>query len=158
MKRLAAYLIFALLAASIFTGCKPDEIIITQTEVQRITDTLHQYSVLHDSIYFRDSIFIERNVLPAATDSNTTARDTLRETKFVYRYLYKEKKGKDSVRVINRTDTILIKEPDLTAIKAAEQRAEIAQQKKLQWKGLFYVLLVSAVSTAIYFIYQKLKP
>lgn len=151
-------LLLILIAIFSLAGCKPDEIIITQTEVQRVTDTLHQYSVLRDSIYFRDSIFVERFVLPAAKDSNPEARDTLRETKLVYRYLYKEKKGKDSVRVINRTDTILIKKPDLTAIKAAQQQAELAQQKKLQWKSLFYVLLVTVVSTAIYFIYRKLKP
>lgn len=147
-----------LIAIFSLAGCKPDEIIITQTEVQRVTDTLHQYSVLRDSIYFRDSIFVERFVLPAARDSNPEARDTLRETKLVYRYLYKERQGKDSVRVINRTDTIRIKEPDLTAIKAAQQQAELAQQKKLQWKSLFYVLLVTVVSTAIYFIYRKIKP
>ena len=147
-----------LIAIFSLAGCKSDEIIITQTEVQRVTDTLHQYSVLRDSIYFRDSIFVERFVLPAARDSNPEARDTLRETKLVYRYLYKERQGKDSVRVINRTDTIRIKEPDLTAIKAAQQQAELAQQKKLQWKSLFYVLLVTVVSTAIYFIYRKIKP
>lgn len=148
-------LLLILIAIFSLAGCKPDEIIITQTEVQRVTDTLHQYSVLRDSIYFRDSIFLYRETLPSVIPEG---HDTLREIKFVYRYLYKERQGKDSVRVINRTDTIRIKEPDLTAIKAAQQQAELAQQKKLQWKSLFYVLLVTVVSTAIYFIYRKLKP
>ena len=110
-----------LIAIFSLAGCKPDEIIITQTEVQRVTDTLHQYSVLRDSIYFRDSIFLYRETMPSVLPEG---RDTVRETKFVYRYLYKEQKGKDSVRVINRTDTIRIKEPDLKALEAAESEAK----------------------------------
>ena len=150
-------LLLILIAIFSLAGCKPDEIVITQTEVQRITDTLHRYSVLRDSIYFRDSIFVERFVLPAARDSNPEARDTLRETKLVYRYLYKEQKGKDSVRVINRTDTIRIKEPDRAAIKAAEQTTKLAQHKATQWKSLFIALVLLVAGTVIYYVNRKLR-
>jgi len=146
-----------LLALLALAGCKPDEIIIRQTEVQRVTDTLHQYSVLRDSIYFRDSIFMERFVLPAARDSNPEARDTLRETKFVYRYLYKEKKGKDSVRVINRTDTILIQKTDLRAIELAEANAAEAETKFKLWRLYFWLLLGGILISLGFIIYKKLK-
>lgn len=147
-----------LIAIFSLAGCKPDEIIITQTEVQRVTDTLHQYSVLRDSIYSRDSIFLERFVLPAARDSNPEARDTIRETKIVYRYLYKERQGKDSVRVINRTDTIRIKEPDPKAIEAAKSEARAEKATAAKWRIYFFMLIAAVVGFVIYLIYRKIKP
>jgi len=154
MKKLLPILLAALLC---FTACKPDEIIVTQTEVQRITDTLHHYSTHHDSIFLRDSIFVERSVLPAAKDSNPEARDTLRETKFVYRYLYKEKKGKDSVRVINRTDTILISKPDLRAIETAEKEIKAEHKTARRWQGRFYALIIAIIALSVFIIIRKLK-
>ncbi|QFQ13283.1 hypothetical protein C7Y71_009840 [Pseudoprevotella muciniphila] len=144
-----------LIAIFSLAGCKPDEIIITQTEVQRVTDTLHQYSVLRDSIYFRDSIFLYRETMPSVLPEG---RDTVRETKFVYRYLYKEQKGKDSVRVINRTDTIRITEPDLKALEAAESEAKAEKATAAKWRIYFFLLIVAVIGFVIYFIYRKIKP
>lgn len=144
-----------LIAIFSLAGCKPDEIIITQTEVQRVTDTLHQYSVLRDSIYFRDSIFLYRETMPSVLPEG---RDTVRETKFVYRYLYKEEKGKDSVRVINRTDTIRITEPDLKALEAAKSEAKAEKATADKWRIYFFLLIAAVIGFVIYFIYRKIKP
>ena len=144
-----------LIAIFSLAGCKPDEIIITQTEVQRVTDTLHQYSVLRDSIYFRDSIFLYRETMPSVLPEG---RDTVRETKFVYRYLYKEQKSKDSVRVINRTDTIRITEPDLKALEAAKSEAKAEKTTAAKWRIYFFLLIAAVIGLVIYFIYRKIKP
>ncbi|MDY6249514.1 MAG: hypothetical protein SPL64_00210 [Bacteroidaceae bacterium] len=162
MKYLLSSAIFTLLAACIFTGCKPDEVIITETRTVMQRDTLRQFSVLRDSIYLRDSIFLERQTLPSVIPDG---RDTVRETKTIFKYIYKEKQGRDSVRVVNHTDTIRIKEPDLTAIRLAEKQTKLAEQqtaieksKAVKWKASFYGLIAALIGFLGFIIYRKLKP
>ncbi|MBR4553084.1 MAG: hypothetical protein IKO20_05160 [Bacteroidaceae bacterium] len=151
---LASFYCFVLLATTLLIGCKADEVVVTRTEVQHVTDTLHHTTLLRDSIFLHDSIYLLRETLP----SNLPAgRDTVRETKYVYRYQYRDRQAKDSVRIIHDTDTIFIQEPDLHAIELAEARSTKAEAKFRLWRLYFWLLLGSVFATAGFIVYKKLK-
>lgn len=145
---------FVLLAATLLAGCKADEVVITRTEVQRVTDTLHHTTLLRDSIFLHDSIYLFRETLPSALP---TGRDTVRETKYVYRYQYRDRQANDSVRIVHQTDTLYIQQPDLRAIELANARSAKAEAKFRLWRLYFYLLLGSVFATAGFIVYKKLK-
>lgn len=151
-----AFFIFCsvLLAAGWLAGCKADEVIVTRTVVQTVHDTLHHYSNLRDSVFLRDSIFLFRETLPSVLPEG---RDTIRETKYVYRYKYRDRKAKDSVRLVYLTDTIFVQEPDLHAIETAEANAAKAEAKFKLWRLYFWLLLGTILAAVGFIVYKKLK-
>ena len=146
MKTISYFVLLIPLTAIMLVACKADEVIVRETRTITKTDTLRQYSVLTDSVHLHDSIYLEKLILS----------DTIRETKYVYRYLYRDRQGKDSVRVVNHVDTIFIAQPDYSAIKLANQKAELAQTKATKWKLMFWALVTTILFAAAFFLYYKL--
>ncbi|MBP3228186.1 MAG: hypothetical protein J6M53_05300 [Bacteroidaceae bacterium] len=136
-----------LLAAIMLVACKPKEIVVTQTETRNISDTLRHFSDTRDSIYLHDSIYIVRE----------TRSDTIRETQYVYRYKFRERQAKDSVRVVHKTDTVLIIEPDLRAVQLAQAQAKAQKQTAQKWRLYFFALLVGIILAAGLYLRRKLK-
>lgn len=151
---LAPFCCFVLLAFTLLAGCKADEVVVTRTEVQHVTDTLHHTTLLRDSIFLRDSIYLFRETLPSTLPAG---RDTIRETKYVYRYQYRDRQANDSVRIIRDTDTLYIQQPDLRAIELAEAHSAKAEAKYRLWRLYFWLLLGSVFATAGFIVYKKLK-
>ena len=144
--RLSPLLLMLSLALA-FAGCKADEVVVTQTETRTLRDTLRQVQVERDSIYLHDSIFVVRE----------TRSDTIRETRYVYRYKFRDRWKEDSVRVVHHTDTVLIIEPDLRAIDAAEKELRQARKETSRYKGYLFLLLFVLVAVPTVYFLRKLK-
>ena len=151
---LAPFCCFVLLAATLLAACKADEVVVTRTEVQHVTDTLHHTTLLRDSIFLHDSIYLFRETLPSTLP---VGRDTIRETKYVYRYRYRDRQANDSVRIVHQTDTLYIQEPDHRAIELAEARSAKAEAKYRLWRLYFWLLLGSVFAALGFIVYKKLK-
>ena len=147
----ARQLLALLLSLLTLAACKPREVVVTQNEVRTLRDTLRQHISTRDSIYLRDSIFVLREAIPAAEPSGS---DTLRETKYVYKYMYRDRTARDSLRIVHQADTILVIEPDLRAAEAAEAKAAQYKAQRNAWRLYFFAL---AAALGAFLLRQKLR-
>ena len=91
------YGIMACILISLLAGCKSVQYV--PVEAVR-TDSVYVDRFLRDSIYQRDSVFINR----------WTAGDTVYQDKIVYKYIYRDKVKYDTVAVL-RSDTVRVPYP-----------------------------------------------
>ena len=82
---------------SLLTGCKSVQYVPVETVR---TDSVYVDHYLRDSIYQRDSVFINR----------WTAGDTVYQDKVVWKYVYRDKVKYDTVAIL-RSDTVRVPFP-----------------------------------------------
>lgn len=96
VKRLLLVIISSILLSSL-AGCKSVQYVPFETVR---TDSVYVDRYLRDSIYQRDSVFINR----------WTAGDTVYQDKVVWKYVYRDKVKYDTVAIL-RSDTVRIPFP-----------------------------------------------
>lgn len=96
VKRLLLVIISFILMSSL-AGCKSVQYVPTETVR---TDSVYVDRFLRDSIYQRDSVFINR----------WTAGDTVYQDKVVWKYVYRDKVKYDTVAIL-RSDTVRVPYP-----------------------------------------------
>lgn len=93
VKRLL-FIIIPYIILSLLAGCKSVKYIPVETVR---TDSVYVDRYLRDSIYQRDSVFINR----------WTTGDTVYQDKIVYKYIYRDKVKYDTVAIL-RSDTVRV--------------------------------------------------
>lgn len=96
VKRLLLVIISSILLSSL-AGCKSVQYVPVETVR---TDSVYVDHYLRDSIYQRDSVFINR----------WTAGDTVYQDKVVWKYVYRDKVKYDTVAIL-RSDTVRVPYP-----------------------------------------------
>lgn len=96
VKRLLLVIISSILLSSL-AGCKSVQYVPVETVR---TDSVYVDHYLRDSIYQRDSVFINR----------WTAGDTVYQDKVVWKYVYRDKVKYDTVAIL-RSDTVRVPFP-----------------------------------------------
>lgn len=96
VKRLLLVIISSILLSSL-AGCKSVQYVPVETVR---TDSVFVDRYLRDSIYQRDSVFINQ----------WTAGDTVYQDKIVYKYIYRDKVKYDTVAIL-RSDTVRVPFP-----------------------------------------------
>lgn len=91
------FIIITCIMLSLLTGCKSVQYVPVETVR---TDSVYVDHYLRDSIYQRDSVFINR----------WTAGDTIYQDKIVYKYIYRDKVKYDTVAIL-RSDTLRVPYP-----------------------------------------------
>ena len=99
MERIKGFLlgIMACILISMLTGCKSVQYVPVETVR---TDSVYIDRFQRDSIYQRDSIFVNR----------WTAGDTVYQDKVVWKYVYRDKVKYDTVAIL-RSDTVRVPYP-----------------------------------------------
>lgn len=93
VKRLL-FLIIPYIILSLLAGCKSVQYVPVETVR---TDSVYVDRYLRDSIYQRDSVYINR----------WTAGDTVYQDKIVYKYIYRDKVKYDTVAIL-RSDSVRV--------------------------------------------------
>lgn len=88
------FIIIPCIMLSLLTGCKSVQYVPVETVR---TDSVYVDRYLRDSIYQRDSVFINR----------WTAGDTVYQDKVVWKYAYRDKVKYDTVAIL-RSDTVRV--------------------------------------------------
>lgn len=91
------FIIIPCIMLSLLTGCKSVQYVPVETVR---TDSVYVDRYLRDSIYQRDSVFINRWM----------AGDTIYQDKIVYKYIYRDKVKYDTVAIL-RSDTVRVPYP-----------------------------------------------
>lgn len=91
------FIIIPCIMLSLLTGCKSVQYVPVETVR---TDSVYVDRYLRDSIYQRDSVFINR----------WTVGDTIYQDKIVYKYIYRDKVKYDTVGIL-RSDTVRVPFP-----------------------------------------------
>lgn len=91
------FIIIPCIMLSLLTGCKSVQYVPVETVR---TDSVYVDHYLCDSIYQRDSVFINR----------WTAGDTIYQDKVVWKYVYRDKVKYDTVAIL-RSDTVRVPFP-----------------------------------------------
>lgn len=91
------FIIIPCIMLSLLTGCKSVQYVPVETVR---TDSVYVDRYLRDSIYQRDSVFVNR----------WTAGDTVYQDKVVWKYVYRDKVKYDTVAIL-RSDTVRIPFP-----------------------------------------------
>lgn len=91
------FIIIPCIMLSLLTGCKSVQYVPVETVR---TDSVYVDHYLRDSIYQRDSVFINR----------WTAGDTVYQDKVVWKYVYRDKVKYDTVAIL-RSDTVRVPFP-----------------------------------------------
>lgn len=91
------FIIIPCIMLSLLAGCKSVQYVPVETVR---TDSVYVDHYLRDSIYQRDSVFINR----------WTAGDTIYQDKIVYKYIYRDKVKYDTVAIL-RSDTVRVPFP-----------------------------------------------
>lgn len=123
------------LIAILFTSCGSTRIIETPVEVETIR-TEYINTVAYDSIYLRDSIYIE------------SRNDTVFKTKYIEKY-----KLKTVYDTIRKTDSIQVPVPITTTITETKE-----VNKLYWWQTMFMYLGIAAtilVSIKLYTLIKK---
>lgn len=99
MERIKGFLwgIMTCILISILTGCKSVQFVPVETVK---TDSFYIDRFQRDSIYQRDSVFVNR----------WTAGDTVYQDKVVWKYVYRDKVKYDTVAIL-RSDTVRVPFP-----------------------------------------------
>lgn len=91
------FIIIPCIMLSLLAGCKSVQYVPVETVR---TDSMYVDHYLRDSIYQRDSVFINR----------WTAGDTVYQDKVVWKYVYRDKVKYDTVAIL-RSDTVRVPYP-----------------------------------------------
>lgn len=118
---------------SLLSGCKSVQYVPVETVR---TDSVYIDRFQRDSIYQRDSLFVNR----------WTAGDTVYQDKVVWKYVYRDKVKYDTVAIL-RSDTVQVPYP-------VERRLTTWEQARLnvgEWAiALFVIIILVVVGWAIY--------
>lgn len=129
--------IMACILISILTGCKSVQYVPVETVR---TDSVYIDRYQHDSIYQRDSIFVNR----------WTAGDTVYQDKVVWKYVYRDKVVYDTVAIL-RSDTVRVPYP-------VERRLSTWEEVRLnvgRWAiGAVIIFILIVVGIIVYKLKQ----
>lgn len=138
MERIKGFLwgIMACILISMLTGCKSVQYVPLETVR---TDSLYIDRFQHDSIYQRDSIFVNR----------WTAGDTVYQDKVVWKYVYRDKVKYDTVSVL-RSDSVRVPYP-------VERRLTKWEQVRLNVGGWVIALVVITILVVVGWAIYKIR-
>lgn len=135
VKRLLLVIISFILLSSL-AGCKSVQYVPVETVR---TDSLYIDRFQHDSIYQRDSVFVNR----------WTAGDTVYQDKVVWKYVYRDKVKYDTVSVL-RSDTVRVPYP-------VERRLTKWEQVRLNVGGWVIALVVITILVVVGWAIYKIR-
>jgi hypothetical protein len=138
MERIKGFLwgIMTCILISILTGCKSVQFVPVETVK---TDSFYIDRFQRDSIYQRDSVFVNR----------WTAGDTVYQDKVVWKYVYRDKVKYDTVAIL-RSDTINVPYP-------VECKLSKWEQLKLNVGGWAISIIIIIVLIVMGCMVYKLK-
>ena len=121
---------------SLLSGCKSVQFVPVETVK---TDSVYIDRYQHDSIYQRDSIFVNR----------WTAGDTVYQDKVVWKYVYRDKVKYDTVAIL-RSDTVRVPYP-------VERRLTKWEQVRLNVGGWVIALVVITILVVVGWAIYKIR-
>lgn len=130
------YGIIVCILISILTGCKSVQYVPVETVR---TDSVCVDRYLRDSIYQRDSVYVNR----------WTAGDTVYQDKVVWKYLYRDKVKYDTVSVL-RSDTVRVPYP-------VERRLTKWEQVRLNVGGWVIAVVVITILVIVGCVVYKIR-
>lgn len=139
MERIKGFLwgIMTCILISILTGCKSVQFVPVETVK---TDSFYIDRFQRDSIYQRDSVFVNR----------WTAGDTVYQDKVVWKYVYRDKVKYDTVAIL-RSDTVRVPFP-------VDRELSKWEQVKLDVGGwticAFIIIILLVVAFTVYKLRQ----
>ena len=138
MERIKGFLwgIMACILISILTGCKSVQFVPVETVK---TDSVYIDRFQRDSIYQRDSVFVNR----------WTAGDTVYQDKVVWKYVYRDKVKYDTVSVL-RSNTVRVPYP-------VERRLTKWEQVRLNVGGWVVALVVITILVVVGWVIYKIR-
>ena len=138
MERIKGFLwgIMACILISLLSGCKSVQYVPVETVR---TDSVYIDRFQRDSIYQRDSIFVNR----------WTAGDTVYQDKVVWKYVYRDKVVYDTVAIL-RSDTVRVPYP-------VERRLSTWEEVRLNVGGWAIGAVIIFILIVVGIIVYKLK-
>ena len=138
MERIKGFLwgIMSCILISLLSGCKSVQFVPVETVK---TDSVYIDRYQHDSIYQRDSIFVNR----------WTAGDTVYQDKVVWKYVYRDKVKYDTVAIL-RSDTVRVPYP-------VERRLTKWEQVRLNVGGWVIALVVITILVVVGWAIYKIR-
>lgn len=138
MERIKGFLwgIMSCILISLLSGCKSVQYVPVETVR---TDSVYIDRYQHDSIYQRDSIFVNR----------WTAGDTVYQDKVVWKYVYRDKVVYDTVAIL-RSDTVRVPYP-------VERRLTKWEQVRLNVGGWVIALVVITILVVVGWAIYKIR-
>lgn len=138
MERIRGFLwgIMACILISLLAGCKSVQYVPLETVK---TDSVYIDRYQHDSIYQRDSVYVNR----------WTDGDTVYQDKIVYKYVYRDKVKYDTVSVL-RSDTVRVPYP-------VERRLTKWEQVRLNVGGWVIALVVITILVVVGWAIYKIR-
>lgn len=138
MERIKGFLwgIMTCILISILTGCKSVQFVPVETVK---TDSFYIDRFQRDSIYQRDSVFVNR----------WTAGDTVYQDKVVWKYVYRDKVKYDTVAIL-RSDTVRVPFP-------VDRELSKWEQVKLDVGGWTICAFIIIILLVVVFTVYKLK-
>ena len=121
---------------SLLSGCKSVQYVPVETVR---TDSVYIDRYQHDSIYQRDSIFVNR----------WTAGDTVYQDKVVWKYVYRDKVVYDTVAIL-RSDSVRVPYP-------VERRLTKWEQVRLNIGGWVIALVVITILVVVGWAIYKIR-
>lgn len=128
--------IMACILISLLSGCKSVQYVPVETVK---TDSVYIDRYLRDSIYQRDSVFVNR----------WTAGDTVYQDKVVWKYVYRDKVKYDTVSVL-RSDSVRVPYP-------VERRLTKWEQVRLNVGGWVIALVVITILVVVGWAIYKIR-
>lgn len=138
MERIKGFLwgIMSCILISLLSGCRSVQYVPVETVK---TDSVYIDRYQHDSIYQRDSIFVNR----------WTAGDTVYQDKVVWKYVYRDKVKYDTMSIL-RSDTVRVPYP-------VERRLTKWEQVRLNVGGWAIGAVIIFILIVVGIIVYKLK-
>jgi len=138
MERIKGFLwgIMSCILISLLSGCKSVQYVPLETVR---TDSVYIDRYQHDSIYQRDSVFVNR----------WTAGDTVYQDKVVWKYVYRDKVVYDTVAIL-RSDSVRVPYP-------VERRLTKWEQVRLNVGGWAIGAVIIFILIVVGIIVYKLK-
>lgn len=130
------YGIMACILISLLAGCKSVQYVPVETVR---TDSVYVDRYQHDSIYLRDSVYVNR----------WTAGDTVYQDKIVYKYIYRDKVKYDTINVL-RSDTVCVPYP-------VERRLTKWEQVRLNVGGWAIAVVVITILVIVGCVVYKIR-
>lgn len=126
----------ACILISLLAGCKSVQYVPLETVK---TDSVYIDRYQHDSIYQRDSVYVNR----------WTDGDTVYQDKIVYKYVYRDKVKYDTVSVL-RSDTVRVPYP-------VERRLSTWEKVRLNAGGWVIALVVITILVVVGWAIYKIR-
>lgn len=138
MERIKGFLwgIMSCILISLLSGCRSVQYVPVETVR---TDSVYIDRYQHDSIYQRDSVFVNR----------WTAGDTVYQDKVVWKYVYRDKVKYDTVAIL-RSDTVRVPYP-------VERRLTKWEQVRLNVGGWVIALVVITILVVVGWAIYKIR-